>query len=42
MKNTFNNKRYKKDNLLEVDPTNPQVNITADCAVLAYLRVILN
>ena len=34
-------KRLKKDNLLEIDPTNPQVNITADCAVLAYLRCIL-
>ena len=36
-----NDKRLIKDNLLEIDPTNPQVNITADCAVLAYLRVIL-
>ena len=36
-----NDKRIIKDNLLEIDPTNPQVNITADCAVLAYLRVIL-
>ena len=35
------NKTIKKDNLLEIDPSNPQVNITADCAVLAYLRVIL-
>ena len=34
-------KRLKKDNLLEIDPTNPQVNVTADCAVLAYLRCIL-
>ena len=37
----FNDKRLKKDNLLEIDPTNPQINITADCAVLAYLRCIL-
>ena len=36
-----NNGDKKKDNLLEIDPTNPQVNITADCAVLAYLRCIL-
>ena len=41
--NVANNhdKKIKKDNLLEIDPSNPQVNITADCAVLAYLRVIL-
>ena len=36
-----NNKKYKKDNLLEIDPANPQINITADCAALAYLRCIL-
>ena len=36
-----NNGDKKKDNLLEIDPTNPQVSITADCAVLAYLRCIL-
>ena len=37
----YNDKKIKKDNLLEKDPLNPQVNITADCAVLAYLRCIL-
>ena len=31
----------KKDNLLEIDPTNPQVGITADESVLAFLRVIM-
>lgn len=30
-----------KDNLLEIDPTSPQVGIVADCSVLAFLRVIL-
>ena len=34
-------KIIKKDNLLEIDPTNPQVGITADCSVLAFLRIIL-
>jgi len=34
-------KKYNKDNLLEIDPTNPQVNITADCSLLAYLRCLL-
>ena len=34
-------KKIIKDNLLEMDPLNPQINITADCAVLAYLRCIL-
>ena len=34
-------KKLIKDNLLEVDSLNPQINITADCAVLAYLRIIL-
>ena len=34
-------KEIKKDNLLEIDPTNPQVGITADCSVLAFLRIIL-
>ena len=34
-------KKYHKDNLLEIDPTNPQVNITADCSLLAYLRCLL-
>ena len=32
---------YKKDNLLEIDPLNPQINIIADCSVLACLRIIL-
>mgnify|MGYP002624134323 CR=1 FL=1 len=36
-----NNKKIRKDNLLEIDPLNPQINITADCSVLAYLRCIL-
>ena len=36
-----NEKIVKKDNLLEIDPTNPQVGIIADCSVLACLRVIL-
>ena len=36
-----NNRKLIKDNLLEKDPLNPQINITADCAVLAYLRCIL-
>ena len=31
----------KKDNLLEIDPTNPMVAITADSACLACLRVIM-
>jgi class 3 adenylate cyclase len=44
--NNINAKKNKdktliKDNLLEIDPLNPQINITADCAVLAYLRCIL-
>ena len=34
-------KIIKKDNLLEIDPTNPQVGITADCSILAFLRCIL-
>ena len=34
-------KKYNKDNLLDIDPTNPQVNITADCSLLAYLRCLL-
>ena len=34
-------KKYHKDNLLEIDPTNPQVSITADCSLLAYLRCLL-
>ena len=37
-----NEKNYqRKDNLLEIDPTNPQVKIVADCSVLAFLRIIL-
>ena len=36
-----NEKIIKKDNLLEIDPTNPQVGIIADCSVLACLRIIL-
>ena len=40
MKNYYD-KTIKKDNLLEIDPSSPQVNITADCSVLAYLRCIL-
>ena len=36
-----NNKKKEKDNLLEKDPLSPQINITADCSVLAYLRCIL-
>ena len=39
LKNT--GKKLIKDNLLEIDPLNPQINITADCAVLAYLRCII-
>lgn len=34
-------KVQRKDNLLEIDPTNPQVGITADESVLAFLRVIM-
>lgn len=34
-------KYQRKDNLIEIDPTNPQVKIVADCAVLAFLRIIL-
>ena len=34
-------KIIKKDNLLEIDAANPQVGITADCSVLAFLRIIL-
>lgn len=30
----------RKDNLLEIDPTNVQVSITADMSVLAFLRII--
>ncbi len=41
MKNGNNVIKVKKDNLLEIDPINPQIGITADCAVLAYLRCIL-
>ena len=41
MKNSNNVIRVKKDNLLEIDPINPQIGITADCAVLAYLRCLL-
>lgn len=38
----YNNiQMYKKDNLLEIDPLNPQINIIADCSVLACLRIIL-
>jgi len=36
-----NNNKIKKDDLLDKDPLNPQINITADCSVLAYLRCIL-
>lgn len=31
----------RKDNLLEIDPSNIQVAITADMAVIAFLRVIM-
>ena len=31
----------RKDNLLEIDPTNPMVAITADSACLAFLRVLM-
>ena len=41
MKNGNNVIRVKNDNLLEIDPINPQIGITADCAVLAYLRCLL-
>ena len=41
LKTKNNDKKLLKDNLLEVDSLNPQINITADCAVLAYLRCIL-
>ena len=34
-------KVQRKDNLLEIDPTNPQVGITADESVLAFLRIIM-
>ena len=34
-------KKLKKDNLFEIDSVNPQINITADCSVLAFLRCIL-
>ena len=37
----INDKKLIKDNLLEIDSLNPQINITADCSVLAYLRCIL-
>ena len=36
-----NIKNIRKDNLLEIDPTNIQVAITADMSVLAFLRIIL-
>ncbi len=36
-----NEKIITKDNLLEIDPTNPQVGIIADCSILACLRIIL-
>ena len=36
-----NEKIIKKDNLLEIDPVNPQIGIIADCSVLACLRIIL-
>ena len=41
MKSSKNIIKLKKDNLIEIDPTNPQIGITADCSVLAYLRCIL-
>ena len=41
VKNNTSSKFIKKDNLLEIDPSNPQVAITADCAILAYLRCLL-
>ena len=31
----------RRDNLLEIDPLNSQVGITADCSVLSCLRIIL-
>ncbi len=31
----------RKDNLLEIDPTNPMVAITADSACLSFLRIIM-
>lgn len=31
----------RKDNLLEIDPLNSQIGITADCSVLSCLRIIL-
>ena len=36
-----NEKIIIKDNLLEIDATNPQVGIIADCSILACLRIIL-
>ena len=39
IKNNF--EKLKRDNLLDIDPINPQISITADCSVLAYLRCIL-
>ena len=37
----INEKTIKKDNLLEIDPTNEKIGIIADCSVLSCLRIIL-
>ena len=31
----------RKDNLMEIDPTNIQVSITADSSIMAFLRIIM-
>ena len=43
IKNTSNKVQniQRKDNLMEIDPTNVQVSITADSSVLAFLRIIM-
>ena len=41
IKNKNPSKYITKDNLLDIDPSNPQISITADCAILAYLRCLL-
>ena len=43
IKNTSNKTQniQRKDNLMEIDPSNVQVGITADSSVLAFLRIIM-
>ena len=40
MKRNLNDKR-RKDNLMEIDSTNPEISKVADIELLGFLRIIL-